>query len=58
VCRSAVNDGSCSPWVMCSCRVVRGDQIRDTVHLNVLNYGNTEDVLINYLLHAMSYPCY
>ncbi len=30
VCCSAVNDGSCSPWVMCSCSVVRGNQIRDT----------------------------
>ncbi len=29
VCCSAVNDGSCSPWVMCSCSVVRGNQIRD-----------------------------
>ncbi len=29
MCRSAVNDGSCSPWVMCSCSVVRGNQIRD-----------------------------
>ncbi len=27
---SAVNDGSCSPWVMCSCSVVSGNQIRDT----------------------------
>ncbi len=25
MCRSAVNDGSCSPWVMCSCSVVRGN---------------------------------
>ncbi len=30
VCRSAVNDGSCSPWVMCSCSVVSGNQIRDS----------------------------
>ncbi len=30
MCRSAVNDGSCSPWVMCSSSVVRGNQIRDT----------------------------
>ncbi len=30
VCRSAVNDGSCSPWVMCSCSVVSGNQIHDT----------------------------
>ncbi len=30
MCRSAVNDGSCSPWVMCSCSVVRGNQIRDS----------------------------
>ncbi len=29
MCRSAVNDGSCSPWVMCSCSVVSGNQIRD-----------------------------
>ncbi len=29
MCRSAVHDGSCSPLVMCSCRVVRGDQVRD-----------------------------
>ncbi len=31
MCRSAVNDGSCSPWVMCSCSVVRGNQIRDSM---------------------------
>ncbi len=30
MCRSAVNDGSCSPWVMCSCSVVSGNQIRDS----------------------------
>ncbi len=30
VCCSAVNDGSCCPWVMCSCSVVRGNQIHDT----------------------------
>ncbi len=30
MCRSAVNDGSCSPWMMCSCSVVSGNQIRDT----------------------------
>ncbi len=29
-CVSAVHDGICSPWVMCSCRVMRGDQIRDS----------------------------
>ncbi len=29
MCRSAMNDGSCSPWVMCSCSVVSGNQIRD-----------------------------
>ncbi len=33
MCRSAVNDGSCSPWVMCSCSVVRGNQIRDSCHV-------------------------
>ncbi len=27
---SAVNDGRCSPWVMCSCSVVSGNQIRDS----------------------------
>ncbi len=32
MCRSAVNDGSCSPWVMCSSSVVRGNQIRDRLH--------------------------
>ncbi len=26
---SAVHDGRCSPWVMCSCSVVRGNQICD-----------------------------
>ncbi len=26
---SAVHDGRYSPWVMCSCSVVRGNQIRD-----------------------------
>ncbi len=31
MCCSAVNDGSCSPWVMSSSSVVRGNQIRDTV---------------------------
>ncbi len=37
MCRSAVNDGSCSPWVMCSCSVVSGNQIRDSNHiLNLL----------------------
>ncbi len=30
VCCSAVNDWSCSPWVMCSCSVVRGNQIHDS----------------------------
>ncbi len=29
MCRSAVNDGSCSPWVLCICSVVSGNQIRD-----------------------------
>ncbi len=29
-CVSAVHDGRCSPWVMCSCSVVRGNQIRDS----------------------------
>ncbi len=33
MCCSAVNDGSCSPWVMCSCSVVRGNQIRDNMTL-------------------------
>ncbi len=31
MCCSAVNDGSCSPWVMCSSSVVRGNQIRDRI---------------------------
>ncbi len=31
---SAVHDGICSPWVMCSCRVVRGDQIRDSLSVS------------------------
>ncbi len=31
MCRSAVNDGGCSPWVMCSCSVVSGNQIRDII---------------------------
>ncbi len=35
MCRSAVNDGSCSPWVMCSCSVVRGNQIRDSYIRNL-----------------------
>ncbi len=30
---SAVNDGRCSPWVMCSCSVVSGNQIRDSYML-------------------------
>ncbi len=25
----AMNDGRCSPWVMCSCSVASGNQIRD-----------------------------
>ncbi len=33
---SAVNDGSCSPWVMCSCSVVRGNQIRDNSIIDAL----------------------
>ncbi len=36
MCRSAVNDGSCSPWVMCSCSVVRGNQIRDRCTLSLI----------------------
>ncbi len=32
---SAVNDGSCSPWVMCSCSVVRGNQIHDNYRVDV-----------------------
>ncbi len=36
MCCSAVNDGSCSPWVMCSCSVVRGNQIRDTWSIQML----------------------
>ncbi len=38
MCRSAVNDGSCSPWVMCSCSVVRGNQIRDNYILAPIKY--------------------
>ncbi len=39
MCRSAVNDGSCSPWVMCSCSVVRGNQIRDSeTHIEQMEY--------------------
>ncbi len=30
---SAVNDGKCSPWVMCSCSVVSGNQIRDNMEV-------------------------
>ncbi len=35
---SAVNDGRCSPWVMCSCSVMSGNQICDThiLHFSVL----------------------
>ncbi len=33
---SAVNDGRCSPWVMCSSSVVRGNQIRDNNSLDAL----------------------
>ncbi len=39
VCCSAVNDGSCSPWVMCSCSVVRGNQIRDTQGVTITTSG-------------------
>ncbi len=37
MCCSAVNDGSCSPWVMCSSSVVRGNQIRDKYILCLIN---------------------
>ncbi len=51
--RSAVNDGSCSPWVMCSCSVVRGNQIRDkygdylfsTHHSRLKNSNSTMKIL-------------
>ncbi len=39
MCRSAVNDGSCSPWVMCSCSVVSGNQIRDSSPCYSICYG-------------------
>ncbi len=34
-CVSAVHDGRCSPWVMCSCSVVRGNQIHDSKVNNI-----------------------
>jgi len=48
VCCSAVNDGSCSPWVMCSCSVVRGNQIRDS-------YMCSSN--ISYMLTAACFGC-
>ncbi len=47
---SAVNDGSCSPWVMCSCSVLRGNQIRDStmVYIRVM-YTSDTMVLLQYV---------
>ncbi len=45
MCCSAVNDGSCSPWVMCSCSVVRGNQICDTDEVQPAT-GVAETVLL------------
>ncbi len=50
MCRSAVNDGSCSPWVMCSCSVVRGNQIRDSCHCGTIDSDNTCPGLLKYWL--------
>ncbi len=52
MCRSAVNDGSCSPWVMCSCSVVRGNQIHDRREGRTQNYYSTYGVKHN-CLHVL-----
>ncbi len=39
---SAVHDGRCSPWVMCSCSVVSGNQIHDSLtHKNLKDSPET-----------------
>ncbi len=59
MCRSAVNDGSCSPWVMCSCSVVRGNQIRES-YLSAVVYGSIKffcrdcEKCHHYVIHAAS----
>ncbi len=37
---SAVHDGRCRTWVMCSCSVVRGNQIRDNIIFNTVIISN------------------
>ncbi len=55
MCRSAVNDGSCSPWVMCSCSVVSGNQIRDNYIAIFTNKCNW--IYIVYLSSPLSHYC-
>ncbi len=45
---SAVNDGSCSPWVMCSCSVVRGNQIRDRYVHNIYACKNIGYICLHF----------
>ncbi len=51
VCCSAVNDGSCSPWVMCSCSVVRGNQIRD--RHSVSHCSRLRKITVQYESHPL-----
>ncbi len=60
MCRSAVNDGSCSPWVMCSCSVVSGNQIRDSILIMSGISGHRIILLFVYRGHvdSLSWPFY
>ncbi len=51
MCRSAVNDGSCSPWVMCSCSVVRGNQIRDSLNGVDINSKKCTNTIIRQIFY-------
>ncbi len=44
---SAVNDGRCSPWVMCSSSVVRGNQIRDSTLGPGMGLTYSYDILLS-----------
>ncbi len=51
MCRSVVNDGSCSPWVMCSCSVVRGNQIRDSLNGVDINSKKCTNTIIRQIFY-------
>ncbi len=55
MCCSAVNDGSCSPWVMCSSSVVRGNQIRDIVVFMCAFKYNNYNRISDYLHYGLKY---